>query len=127
MITTKDFFNIIKQSKMFSICVFSIVMIVGTVVSIAKPLYYEAVVGIEKRQAQISLQPVFAEYDVTRFTSENERTIAVLRSRYMLVSWLKAIGLPWKTPRQMERQLKKLDKYFIIRPVNFTDLYLLRV
>ena len=127
MITTTDLYVILKRSKWLGTGIFGVAMLAGTIVAIIMPLRYEAVIGIEKRQAQISLQPVFSEYDVTRFTSENERTIAVLRSRYMLVEWLKAIGLPWKTPRQMERQLKKLDKRFVIRPINFTDLYLMKV
>lgn len=119
--------HILRRRWLAGVLMFSFSAAGGVPLALFKPLQYEAVIGIEKRPAQISLQPMAAEYDVTRYTSEDERTIAVLKSRYMLLEWLKAIGIPWSTPRELERQLKKLDKRFIVKPVNFTDLYMLRV
>ena len=119
--------RIFRHWRWIGIVLFSASFSIGIVAAMITPLQYEAVVGIERRPAQISLQPMSVEYDVTRYTSEDERTIAVLKSRYMMLEWLKVIGIPYSTPRQLERQLKKLEKHFALRPVNFTDLYMLRV
>jgi len=113
--------------KKLGLCVFALTATVGLISAFLWPLKYVAQVTIEREPAKISLRPIESEFDVTRFTSEDQRTLTFLKSRYLLQEWLKAIGIQPRNAKARERALKKLKRSLIGKPINFTDLYLISV
>lgn len=125
--TTTGLLRIAFRWKWPGLTAFGAILIGGLILAATWPLKYDAQITIEREPAKISFRPLDSQFDVTRFTSENQRTIALLRSRYLTQQWLDAIGIRPSSAKATERALKKLSKSLIVKPVNFTDLYLIKV
>lgn len=120
-------FRILFRWKIPALTVLSASLAVGTITALVWPLKYEAQVTIEQKPTKTSPTILPMEFDVTRLTSENQRTIAILKSRYFLEEWMKDIGIESSDTDDREKKLKKLNKSLVVKPVNFTDLYLIKV
>jgi hypothetical protein len=113
--------------KRLAAAVFVMSFLIGVGIASFRRLTYEAEVTIRKEPSKISVTPLVPEFDVTRFTSENERTITMLRSRFLMLQWLGALGLPAMNPARIDHEVRRLEKSLIVKPVNFTDLYYIKV
>jgi len=100
----------------------------GTLVVAALwPLRYEAQLVVERRVSKVSPEPHMQEFDMTRLTSDTQRNVTLLKSRFMMDRWLTADGQGDLKDMARERALKKLRRALSVQPVNFTDLTVLKV
>jgi len=98
--------------------------------AVFKPLQYEAQVILERKPSRFSLQPQVVqsgEFDVGRLTSETQRSLALLKSRFLLERWLDALGLAPVKPTKKEKALERLYRSLTIQPINYTDLFILKI
>lgn len=100
----------------------------GVFTAYRMPLYYEAEATVENKPLRVSAQRSATDFDMTRLTSDNQRNLAILKNRYLLERWQRAINPnSLADPKMEEKRLKRLGRSLSVKPVNFTDLYVIRV
>ncbi len=102
-------------------------LLVGMVLAWIIPLRYEARITVERKPAKMTNTVISQEFDVTRLTSENQRILALLKSRFLMLQWLDALGEGVAAPQQLDKKCAQLAHSLTVKPVNFTDLYVLKV
>ncbi|MBL8023293.1 MAG: hypothetical protein JNK54_03275 [Elusimicrobia bacterium] len=107
--------------------VFSGFLVVGLVVSQRIPLSYQAETILERQHTSLSPSITNKEYDMTRLTSESEKTVTLLKSRYFLNAWGDALDGALIDSDARERRMKTLQKSLSVRPVSFTDLFIVKI
>ncbi len=92
------------------------------------PLKYESQVMLERKPNQVNMQENRQEsFDLNRLTSESQRSVALLKCRYMMEHWLDALGITSQTPADREKELKRLYRSLTVQPVSYTDLFVVKV
>lgn len=99
----------------------------GLFVAQRVPLRYQAETILERQHTTLSASVRDKEYDMTRLTSESEKTVTLLKSRYMLNAWGETLSGAPLTSDQREQRIHTLQKSLSVRPVNFTDLFIVKV
>jgi len=125
--TLTGLLRILFRWKKVGLVTFAVIFILGGIVAILIPLKYEAQITIERKPVMISVEPLDREFDLTRLTSETQRNISLLKSRFMMEKWLAGLGISLADEKEKEKELKKLESSLTVKPVNFTDMIVIRV
>ncbi len=127
--TVTGLLRILFRWKRAALWTSGLLALAGLVAAVARPLAYEAQAILERKPAKLS--PLMnskegEEFDVYRLTSESQRSVALLKSRYMLGRWYDAIGLPAHTPLERERGMNRLFDTLTVQPISYTDLFVVK-
>lgn len=107
--------------------VFFSCLICGIYISYKIPLKYETQIVIEKKYPEFSPKTEDRQFDMTRLTSDIQRMITLLKSRFIMEQWMDSLAIKANNGVEKERQLKILMNSLSVRPVNFTDLFIVKV
>lgn len=119
--------QILVRRKWTGFCALGILLPITLTIALLWPLKYESEIILERKPAKFSPRPLQDEFDISRLTSETQRTVALFKSRFLREHWLESIGIPYKTPQKKENELKRLYRSLTVQPVNYTDLFVIKV
>ncbi|OGS17564.1 MAG: hypothetical protein A2219_01290 [Elusimicrobia bacterium RIFOXYA2_FULL_50_26] len=100
---------------------------VNMYIALSIPLKYESEVIIQRKQVRFSSSVEDKEFDITRLTSEIQRTVTLLKSRFMIEKWNDALKMTSSDPDINEKNISKLRNSLAVKPVNFTDFFVIKV
>jgi|GEM_PF-3336393 len=129
-ITVTGLVRILFRRRRAAVITFLVSLLAGLALAWLKPLSYESQAILERKPAKISpqLSPREGEeFDVYRLTSESQRSVALLKSRYLLTQWFDALGLPSTSPEDKEHEMNRLRSTLSVQPVSYTDLLTIKV
>lgn len=119
--------RILLRWRKYGAAVFMVFSSLGVLCSLKLPPRYEAQAIIEKRAPPVSTKISADEFSMTRFTSETQRSVTLLKSPQMTQAWLSALGMLPSDTAEMEKEVKRFQGSLAVRPVNFTDMFVLKV
>ncbi len=122
--------RILFRWKNSGLLAFTALFVLTVMAALAQPLVYESQVILERKPAKVTPQLAKDQddqFDVYRLTSESQRSVALLKSRYLMEKWLDTLGIKAKDSPARERELAKLSHSLVVQPVSYTDLFVLKV
>jgi len=126
----KELLNAIYPWRQAGLYAFVTCFVLGGAVALVRPLQYESQAILERKPVRLApqLDPKEGEeFDVYRLTSESQRCVALMKSRYMLELWYDALRLPARSPLQKERGMGQLKETLTVQPISYTDLFVVKV
>lgn len=90
------------------------------------PHRYVSEILIEKRAPRLTTSDPANEFDMTRLTSEIQRTVTLLKSSFMMDRWMDALGDQPKDLAEREKTRAALLSSLTVKPVNFTTIFSIR-
>jgi hypothetical protein len=90
------------------------------------PHRYVSEILIERRAPRLTANDPANEFDMTRLTSEIQRTVTLLKSSFMMDRWMDALGEQPKNLAEREKIRATLLSSLTVKPVNFTTIFSIR-
>src|SRR5262249_15601675 len=105
------FFRIFFRWRIEGTAAFTFLLPLFLLIAAVLPLQYESQVIVERKPAPFAFHSSNIEFDMTRFTSETQRNVSILRSRYMLNQWAEALYGKEIQGREREKIIARLKKH----------------